>query len=257
VGRSVGEVAQLAGVTVRTLHHYDEIGLLVPRGRSAAGYREYDDADLLRLQRVLSYRELGLALPAIADILADASADPLDHLRRQHALVLDRIGRLRHQLAAIEKTLEAHQMGIQLNADEMFQVFGDSNPAAHDDEARQRWGDTDAYRQSQRRVASYTKDDWLRITAETADVEERLQRAMQSGVPATDREAMDAAEEHRAVISRWYYECDHAIHRGLAQMYVEDPRFSAHYDDRSPGLAAYVAAAIQANADRAETSDSG
>ncbi len=248
----VGELARLAGVSVRTLHHYDEVGLLRPSGRSAAGYRVYGDDDLARLQHILGYRELGFALDAIAGILDDPELDPVDHLRRQHALVMDRIGRLQQQLAAIEKTLEARQMGIQLNPEEMFEVFGEFDPAEHEAETQERWGDTDAYRESRRRTSSYSKTDWLRIKAESEEVVARLLRAMQEGLAPTSTEAMDAAEAHRASISRWFYECDYAIHRGLADMYVADPRFTAHYDDQAPGLAAYVHDAVHANADRAE-----
>ena len=253
MGRSVGEVARLAGVTVRTLHHYDQVGLLRPTGRSAAGYRVYGEADLVRLQRILGYRELGLALDDIATILSDPRLDPVEHLRSQHALVRVRIGRLQQQLAAIEKTLEAHQMGIQLDPEEMFEVFGDADPNEHAAEARDRWGDTDAYQESQRRTSSYTKDDWLRMKAESDEIEQRLMRAMQAGLPPTSPEAMDAAEAHRSSITRWFYDCGYDIHRGLADMYVGDPRFTAHYDDRAPGLAAFVNAAIHANADRAAT----
>ena len=249
--RSVGDVARLAGVTVRTLHHYDEVGLLRPSARSAAGYRVYDDGDLVRLQQILGYRELGLALDAIAEILDDPQLDPVEHLRRQHALLTDRIGRLQDQLAAIEKTLEARQMGIQLDPDEMFEVFGDFDPAEHEAEAQERWGDTDAYRGSQRRTSSYTQDDWLHIKAEGEVIEGRLLRAMQAGLDPSGPEAMDAAEAHRASITRWFYDCDYDVHRGLADMYVADPRFAAHYDDRAAGLAAFVRDAVHANADRA------
>jgi DNA-binding transcriptional MerR regulator len=251
VTHTVGELARLAGVSVRTLHHYDEVGLLRPSGRSAAGYRVYGDGDLVRLQHILGYRELGFALDAIAGILDDPDLDPVDHLRQQHAMVTDRIGRLQQQLAAIEKTLEARQMGIQLNPEEMFEVFGDFDPAEHEAEAQERWGDTDAYRESRRRTSSYGKADWLQIKAESEEIVARLLRAMQAGLAPTSAEAMDAAEAHRASISRWFYECDYAVHRGLADMYVADPRFTAHYDDRAPGLAAYVHDAVHANADRA------
>ena len=250
--RSVGEVARLAGVTVRTLHHYDEVGLLRPSGRSAAGYRVYGDDDLVRLQHILGYRELGFALDAIAGILDDPELDPVDHLRQQHALVMDRIGRLQQQLAAIEKALEARQMGILLNPEEMFEVFGDFDPAEHEAEAQERWGDTGAYRESRRRTSSYGKADWLQIKAESEETVARLLRAMQEGLAPTSTEAMDAAEAHRASISRWFYDCDYAMHRGLADMYVADPRFTAHYDDKAPGLAAYVHDAVHANADRAD-----
>jgi DNA-binding transcriptional MerR regulator len=253
VDRSVGEVARLAGVSVRTLHHYDEMGLLRPSGRSAAGYRVYGDDDLVRLQHILGYRELGFALDAIAGILDDSELDPVEYLRRQHGLLTDRVGRLQRQLAAIEKTLEARQMGIQLNPEEMFEVFGDFDPTEHDAEVQERWADTDAFRESRRRTPSYTKDDWVRMKADQDEVEVRLLRAMQSGLAPASPEAMDAAEAHRANITRWFYDCDYAIHRGLADMYVADPRFAANYDNRAAGLAAYVRDAIHANADRAAT----
>ena len=120
---------------------------------------------------------------------------------------------------------------------------------------RQRWGDTDAYRESHRRASTYTKADWQRQKAEADAVEARLLAAYRSGAAATSDEAMAAAEEHRQVISRWFYDCGYDIHRGLAEMYVTDPRFTAHYDNRpdeqAEGLADYVHDAIIANADRA------
>src|ERR1043165_1599062 len=103
---TVGEVAALAGVTVRTLHHYDRIGLLPPSDRTAAGYRSYTEADLLRLQRILAYRELGFGLDDIAALLDDPASDPLEHLRRQHGLVLERMERLQQVAAVLEKTME-------------------------------------------------------------------------------------------------------------------------------------------------------
>src|SRR6476619_6443235 len=105
---TVGAVARMAGVTVRTLHHYDEIGLLRASARSPAGYRRYGEADLDRLQRILFYRELGFGLDQISDLMTDGGADPVAHLRRQHALLVDRIGRLERMAAAVEKAMEAH-----------------------------------------------------------------------------------------------------------------------------------------------------
>lgn len=110
---SVGQVAALAGVTVRTLHHYDEIGLL-PSGRSHAGHREYEDADLDRLQQILFYRELGFPLEEVAALLDDPDADPAEHLRRQHELLTGRIDRLQRMAAAVEHAMEARKMGIKL-----------------------------------------------------------------------------------------------------------------------------------------------
>lgn len=250
MGYSVGAVARLTGVTVRTLHHYDEIGLLSPGERTAAGYRRYSEADLERLQQILGYRELGFPLEQIATILADRSADPIVHLRRQHALLLDRLERLRKMVDAIEFMMEAQQMGIKLTAQERFEVFGDFDPDQYAQEAHERWGGTDAYRESQRRVASYTKQDWQRIKAETEGLYRRLAEAMAAGVPASDQTAMDLAEEHRRQISQWFYECGYEIHRGLGEMYVTDARFTETIDAHTPGLARYLRDAIVANAAR-------
>jgi DNA-binding transcriptional MerR regulator len=249
---SVGDVARLAGVSVRTLHHYDQIGLLPPSGRTASGYRRYAYADLERLQRILAYRELGFSLDEVAKILDDPALDPVEHLRRQHTRVAEKVQRLQQQLAAIEKAMEARQVGIRLDPEEMFEVFGDSDPNQYADEAEQRWGETDAYRESQRRVASYGKQDWLRIKAEGEQVQQRLIAAMQAGLAASSTEAMHAAEEHRQQISRWFYDCGYDIHRGLAEMYIADPRFTANYENAAPGLAQYLHDAILANADRAD-----
>lgn len=253
VDYTVGDIARAAGVTVRTLHHYDEIGLLVPSGRSSAGYRLYAYADLLRLQRVLGYRALGLPLPEIAALLDDPGADPVSQLRAQQTALTDRIAALQLQLAALTKTMEAHQMGIQLTPQELLEVFGDADPTAHAAEAQERWGDTDAYRQSQLRTSRYSKADWLRIKAEAEAVEVGLAAAYASGQPADSEAAMDAAEAHRQHISSWFYDCTQDIHLGLAHLYVEDPRFTAHYDQRAAGLAAYVHDAVVANAARATT----
>ena len=247
---NVGEVAALAGVTVRTLHHYDRIGLLTPSERTAAGYRRYTTSDLDRLHRILVYRELGFPLEEVATLLDDPDADPAVHLHRQLRLLRGRLERNQAMVEAVEKELEAYQMGIQLTPEERFEVFGENDPAQYEAEAEERWGETDAYKQSQRRTASYTKEDWLRIKAEGEDVERRFVEVMRSGAPADSEQAMDAAEAHRQQISRNFYDCPPAMHAGLGRMYVEDDRFTAHYEQRSTGLAQYVSEAVQANAAR-------
>jgi DNA-binding transcriptional MerR regulator len=249
VSYSVGEVARLAGVTVRTLHHYDDIGLLPVSARTAGGYRAYTEPDIARLQQIRSYRELGFGLDEIAEMLRDG--DPLDHLRSQHQLLLERIDRLRQIAATVEKTMEARIMGIALNPEEMFEVFGEDDPTQYAEEVEQRWGDTPAYAESQRRTSRYTKDDWLRLKAQGAAAEGRMLQALRDGRTPDSTEAMDAAEDLRRHIDQWFYECSHAMHRGLGDMYIADPRFTAHYDDQEPGFAQFVRDAIHANADRA------
>ncbi|MYU24184.1 MerR family transcriptional regulator [Streptomyces sp. SID8352] len=250
MGYSVGQVAGFAGVTVRTLHHYDAIGLLVPGERSGAGHRRYGDADLDRLQRILFYRELGFPLDEVAALLDDPGADPRAHLRRQHALLTARIGRLERMAAAVEQAMEAHSMGIDLTPEERFEVFGDADPERYEEEVRARWGDTDAYAESRRRAAAYTKEDWQRVRREGDEVVRRFVALMEEGVPADSPAAMDAAEAHRRWISGNHYECGYEMHTCLGEMYVQDERFTASIDAARPGLAAYQREAILANAVR-------
>jgi DNA-binding transcriptional MerR regulator len=247
---TVGAVSKLSGVTVRTLHHYDEIGLLTPSERSPSGYRLYGPDDLDRLQQILFYRELGFSLEAIADLLAD-DVDRLDHLERQRDLLAERIARLQQMAGAVDKELEARAMGTQLTPEEKFELFGPDYTEEWEAEAEREWGDTDAYKESARRTSKYTKADWERIKAEGSVVEDAFIAAMRDGVPSTSQAAMDIAEQHRLMLNKWFYDCSHEMHRGLAQTYIADPRFTDYYDKRAEGLASYVSAAIEANADRA------
>ena len=248
---NVGEVAALAGVTVRTLHHYDRIGLVSPSRRTAAGYRDYTPSDLDRLHRVLVYRELGFPLEEIATLLDDPDADPEAHLRRQHRLLRDRLQRTQAMVAAVEKEMEARSMGISLTPEEKFEIFGEGYSEDYEREAEERWGETEAWAQSQRRTAAYRKEDWQWIKAESDGIEGRFAEALRSGVAADSEQAMAIAEEHRAHIGRWFYDCPPGMHAGLGRMYVEDERFTAHYERVAPGLAQYVSTAVQANAARA------
>ncbi|GAA0721452.1 TipAS antibiotic-recognition domain-containing protein [Dactylosporangium roseum] len=141
-------------------------------------------------------------------------------------------------------------MTTNLTPDEQRELFGDFDPDQHAEEAERRWGQTEAYRQSAQRTSNYTKQDWERIKAEAEANTEALAAAFTAGVPAGDQRATDLAEEHRRHISRWFYDCSYEIHRGLGDMYVADPRFTANYDTAHPGLAQYIRDAIHANADR-------
>jgi MerR family transcriptional regulator, thiopeptide resistance regulator len=249
---TVGRVAALSGVTTRTLHHYDEIGLLSPSGRSAAGYRIYEEREIERLQQILFYRELGFDLKEIANIVNDPGTDALGHLRRQRRLLTERIGRLSAMVDAIDHEMEASTMDIRLTPEERLEVFGEFRPEDYDEEAEQRWGGTEPYKESQRRVSSYTKEDWQRLKAEEREIRARLGAALDAGLAPESEEAMAAVEAHRQHISRWFYECTYEIHRGLTEMYVSDERFRSHYDTQTPGLAAFIREAALANADRAE-----
>jgi MerR family transcriptional regulator, thiopeptide resistance regulator len=212
---TIGEVAALAHVTVRTLHHYDALGLLCPSARSASGYRLYDDVDLARLQQILTYRRLELPLARIREIMSDPDWDEVAGLREQRALLLERAGHLRALIAAIDRALEARTMDIPLTPQERFEVFGDFDPDEHAEEARERWGKTDAYKESARRVQRYGKDEWLQIKAEGEEAVRSLVAAMATGAAPDDPRAMDAIDRHRRHIDRWFYPCPAQMHRHM------------------------------------------
>jgi DNA-binding transcriptional MerR regulator len=248
---SVGQVAELAGVTVRALHHYGQIGLLVPQDRSGAGYRRYADEDLQRLQHILFYRELGFSLEDIATILDRPGADTGGHLRQQRELLRKRINRLQAMIAAVDKELEARTMGIQLTPEEKFEIFGPNYSEDYEAEAQQRWGDTPAWEQSRARTAQFSKQDWVQVKKSGDELNQRLAQGMASGSAPSSPAAMDLAEEHHRSIEV-FYDCPYPMHRGLGDMYVSDERFTAQYEQVAPGLAQWLRDAIHANADRQE-----
>ena len=247
---TVSDVADLTGVSVRTLHHYDAVGLLNPSRRTAAGYRLYNDADLARLQEVLFFRELGLPLDDIAALLAGGAFDRRAALELQREMLVAKVARLRAMIASIDRTLEAHEKGRLMDKKEMFDVFGDFDPADYDDEVKERWGETDAYQESARRTARYTKADWERFKAESEQIGADAARLMDEGVPAGDPRATDLAEQARLQIDTWFYPCPHEMHVNLAEMYIADPRFTATYERIHEGMAQYWHDAILANAAR-------
>lgn len=244
----VADLARLAGVTVRTLHHYDEIGLLVPAGRTGKGYRIYGKAEVLRLQQILLYRELEVPLEKIRQILTDPEFDPRRALREQRERLLRRADRTRALLRSVDRALKTLEGEDIVNARELFDGF---DPAEYEEEARERWGETDAWRESARRTATYSPADWKRVKTETDELLGRFAAALGRGVSPDSPEAMDLAEEHRLQIDRWYYPCSREMHAGLARMYVDDPRFAASFERHGEGLATFVSESILANRGRA------
>jgi MerR family transcriptional regulator, thiopeptide resistance regulator len=216
----VKEVADLAGLTVRALHHYDSIGLLVPTARSAAGYRLYDDDDLLRLQQILIGRELGLPLEAIRRSLDDPQFDRRAALRAQRTELAMRAERAADMIRAIDAALTAIEEKNMSTVD-FKKIFDGFDPEQHEAEAKQRWGDTDAYKVSMQRTKGYTAADWQRCR-----------------------------EGHRLSFDRWFYPCSREMHRGLADMWEADRRYAESIDKAgaAAGLTGYLAAAVRANA---------
>jgi MerR family transcriptional regulator, thiopeptide resistance regulator len=222
------------------LHHYDHIGLVLPSIRTPAGYRGYTDADIERLHPVLVYRSVGLALDEIRTLLDDADADVVAHLQRQHALLTEQADRLQDTIKAVEELMSAHRRGIQLTAEEQVEIFGTTAfSEAYATEAEERWGETDAWKQSNQRTAVFAKDDWIRIKAESDALLEALAEAKRRPVEPGAPQANELAARHRASIER-FYDCGDEMHRCLAEMYLADARFTRYYDDVEPGLAQFL-----------------
>ncbi|WP_086870744.1 MerR family transcriptional regulator [Streptomyces viridochromogenes] len=251
---SVGQVAAFAGVTVRTLHHYDRAGLLSPSGRSGAGYRQYEDGDLVRLQQILFYRELGFSLDEIAEILKDPQANALEQLRDRVRRLTEEIGRLQRLADVAEQAIEVRRTGVELTPAERFEVFGEIGfDLSYATEARLKWRDSPGHKESMARAAAHTKEDWRRLMNEAAVWREELLAAFDAGEPADGERAMDLAERHRRHIGRWFTTCPPDMHRRIADDFAADRRAFALVVPPSrqrAGLAGYLRDAVHANAAR-------
>ncbi|PKQ37804.1 MAG: MerR family transcriptional regulator [Actinobacteria bacterium HGW-Actinobacteria-1] len=250
MAHTVGDVAGIAGISVRTLHHYDTIGLLGPSERSEAGYRLYTDDDLVTLQQVMFFKELGFGLEDIKRLMHDPAFDRREALRLQHRMLADKASQLMKMMDAVEETLDGIEKGTAMAPDDMFEAFGDFDPKQYEAEVEERWGETDAYKESARRTKGYKKEDWARYKAESDQIGRDTAALMDAGVPADDPRAMDLAEQARLQIDTWFYPCSHQMHAGLAEMYLADPRFTATYEKIHEGMAQYWHDAIIANLTR-------
>ena len=249
---TVGELAKLTGITVRTLHHYDEIGLVQPSDRTRAGYRLYGDDDLLRLQQVLVYKELGLPLDEIATVLDDPAYSRSDALRRHRAALVAKRDRIDAMLASLDAAIRHEKGGEKgrekgpetMQAEDVKSLFDGFDPEQHAEEAEHRWGHTEAYKESARRTKQYGKAEWAAIRAEGDAIFARFAELMAAGAPPDDAQVRAAVLAHREHITRWFYPCSVEIQRGLAEMFVADSRFTANLDRLAPNLARYVRDAI-------------
>jgi DNA-binding transcriptional MerR regulator len=247
---TVGQTAKLARVSVRTLHHYDEIGLLEPSERSQAGYRLYTIEDLERLQQIMIFRELGFALPDIRAIVLEPGFDRTEALKAQRNLLAEKARRTQAALDAIDLQLMEMEEGIPMTEEESSKMFGELfdgfDTAEYEEEVQERWGETDAYKQSAERTKRYTKADWELIKAEGDANTEAFIALMDAGVPADSPEAMARAEEYRTHISKWFYELPVEFYGNMASIWVNDSRFTKNIDKPRQGLAAYKYAAVHA-----------
>lgn len=241
-GHTVRKLSRLAGVSVRTLHHYDAIGLLRPGRRSASGYRLYGAAELLRLQQILFYRELDLPLPEIGRILDDPEFDPAAALRGHRRALEAKLGRLQRLLRTLDDTLAQHEGGRMLTDAELYRGFPPERVEAIRKEARERYGGKKVD-ESERRARSMGKEAWDRVQAESAAINRDLAALMGAGADPGSAEARAVVARHHAWI-RNFWTPDAESYRGLGRHYIEHPEFRAYYEKAAPGMAEYLCRAI-------------
>lgn len=246
---TIGEVASLVGVSVRTLHHWDAVGLVRPQGRTPGGYRAYSAADVGRVHRVLVYRELGFALTKISALLDDPAVDEAEHLRQQQRLLEKRIERLRQMADAVGQVLASRTTGGTLTAQQQAEIFGRGWREEWAEEARERWGDSDEWAQFERNAAVLSEADRGQLQASGDALYSDLAAAKRSGVAPGSDQADDLAEQHREMIGR-LFACTHSMQVCLGQLYVQDARFSAYFDALEPGLSEWLSEVIDVNARR-------
>ena len=240
----------MAHVTVRTLHHYDEIGLLIPSQRADNGYRHYTDPDLQRLQQILLFKELGFSLDAIRAVIDESAAERRAALLAQRQKLQGDQRRTAAILRAIDTAVDSLDGDTNMDAEKVFDGFEDFDHAKYADEARERWGETDAYQESERRSKRYTKEDWARMKDELTAIHTGMAKLLSEGRSPLDPAVMDMAEQHRQHIDRWFCPCSIEIHVALGEMYVADPRFTETYERYGRGLAQFMRDSIRANAAR-------
>ncbi|GKV54987.1 MerR family transcriptional regulator [Sporosarcina sp. NCCP-2222] len=237
----VKEVAELSGVSVRTLHHYDDIGLLVPEDMTDAGYRLYSDDNVATLQQILFFRELGFPLKKIKELLDRPSFDRLEAFELQREMLVAKRGQLDAMIATIDKTLRAEKGEIKMTNEEKFRGF-DFKTNPYEQEARDRWGD-DAVNQANERIAGAEdelQDRMNRIYTKLAEL----------------RTVDPASQEAQEAIGEWFHFLNRMGHyspeafAGLGEMYVADERFTKNIDRFGTGLAIFMRDAMKVYADR-------
>lgn len=246
-GVTVGRAARALGVTVRTLHHWDEIGLASPSHRTAAGYRGYTETDLERLRRIVAYRDSGLGLDAIREVLDDATAQIRDTLRAQRAQLAERIDELQRLDGRLERMTQAHERGILLSDDEQTETFGPDWDAARAREARAMWGGSLQWAQFAERSASRSREEWRALSQAMSTLQRDLGDALAHGVEPGSPEADALVERHREIFSN-FFPLSREMQVCLGRMFESDPGFAAHYDGIRPGLASWFRRIIDASA---------
>lgn len=249
---TVNKLATLAGISVRTLHYYDEVGLLKPTKIEKNGYRQYGQNEILRLQQILFFRELDFSIDEIKRIMSSPSFDMKQALLDHRHMIELKKKRLNGLIKTIDKTLiqlEKNTPMDEQDLKETYDTFGEDTVKKYAEEVKQRWGHTDAYKQSMERYAKLTKED---IEKYKKDADIFMKKAAEVSVHgALSPEFQEIIAQHFNSLSTWY-EPNFEMYRGLAKMYVEDPRFEAYYEKYKPGLAKIFSEAMIHYADQNE-----
>lgn len=247
VDLTVGQAAARLGVTVRTLHHWDEIALARPSSRSAAGYRLYAAGDLERLRRIVVYRELGLDLEGIRAVLDDPNAEVVTMLHAQQDQLAARIAHLTALGNDLARMINAQERGLLMTPEEQTATFGPGWNPQWPAQARQRHGDTPEWRQYAERSASRTVDDWQAVADASTALEQALADAMDAGVEPGSPAADALVERHREAFSA-YFPITRQMQVVLGRRFEADPAYNAHYAGIRLGLASWLRRIIDASA---------
>jgi DNA-binding transcriptional MerR regulator len=244
---SVNKLAKLAGVSVRTLHHYDAIGLLKPGVRTESNYRYYGEEELLRLQQILFYKELDLPLVKIMDILDDPDFDTEAALLSHKKELIKRHERTSELLKTIDKTI-IHLKSKKMKAEELYKGFSKEQAEAYEKEAREKWGDK-LVEESNKRVKKMGKEGLEKLMKEHETINKDLAELMH--LDPSDKKVQELVAKHYAFINA-FYTPTREIYLGLADLYVSDERFKQNYDKHKEGLAEFMRKAMMVFCERLE-----
>lgn len=245
---TVKELSKMAGVSVRTLHYYDEVGLLKPSFIKENGYRYYEEKELLKLQQILFFRELEFPLEKIKEIMSSPNFNTLVALADQQQLLELKKRRIEKMLTTIHKTIHSLKGGEPMSTDDTFSAFNDPTYQKHKDEVQQRWGHTDAYKQSMERVGKMSKEDLDRVKAEGEAITNAIAELMRKEFSPTSPEVQEQTDKFFQHL-RNFYEPSYEMFKGLGQMYVDDARFTEYYEKIAKGLAVFMRDAMAYYAD--------
>ena len=253
--RTVKELARLAGVSVRALHHYDEIGLLKPAEVGANGYRYYGREELLRLQQILLHRELELSLEEIGKVLDAPGFDRIEALRRHRKVLAERRSRYARLIATLDATLAELEGEAKMDDKDLYQGFAPETQVEHERWLVDRYGGDMQARidRTKANMKSWSKADWQAFTDEGKAIGEAMGKALGEGLPPDSEPVCELMRRHYAWTARaWGARPSPEAFAALGDLYVEHPEFRANYDAIRPGLAEYMAAAMKAYVVRAE-----